>query len=133
MRSGIKHFSSKNSHVLLIFNFQPSLTDFAITGLPNGFPMSRLEKLERLELNTDTSNLTDDSFKHFESMSNLTQVIISESNIRRLELHYGLSVYDISDKLEILRNPDRILRQSGKVTVILPSKKEWREHLQYVP
>lgn len=56
-----------------------SITDFGITGYPNGFPMSRLKKLKKLKLYINPENITDASIKHIESMANLSSVFICKS------------------------------------------------------
>lgn len=52
------------------------MTDFGITGTPNGFPMSRLKYLEKLELDLDTNKITKASIEHILSMGNLREIKI---------------------------------------------------------
>lgn len=63
-----------------VFKDESFITDFGITGYPDGFPMSRLEKLEKFELLTNTDGITDASVRHIESMKSLKQVAIRKSN-----------------------------------------------------
>lgn len=57
---------------------EPHITDFGITGFPEGYPMSRLDKLEIFELLTDTDGITDTSVRHIEGMKSLKQVKIGQ-------------------------------------------------------
>lgn len=60
------------------FHFQ-EITDFGITGNGQGYPMSRLENLQKFDLFAKSDGITDESLRHISGLKNIKQVNIPRS------------------------------------------------------